>query len=217
MSAIDTIIKVAESEVGYLEKRSNKDLYDKIANAGSQNYTKYWLEVMPSFQAQPWCAIFVTWCMKQAFGEDNARKLLKHYPYTYVPTLASLYENYANPKRGDIVCFKSKGIFTHTGIVTNVNGDYFETIEGNTSSGNTIVSNGGAVCKKSYYNSSLPGTKFIRPDYGVIKENVPVKELETVNDIVWELSERGIITDKDLWLKFLDFCEKRLDAVIENG
>lgn len=29
-------------------------------------------------------------------------------------------------------------------------------------------------------------------------------ELTTVNDIVWELSARGIITDKDLWLKKLE-------------
>ena len=31
----------------------------------------------------------------------------------------------------------------------------------------------------------------------------PAKELETVNDIVWELHHRGIITDKELWLKKL--------------
>ena len=31
----------------------------------------------------------------------------------------------------------------------------------------------------------------------------PVKELESVNDIVWELHSRGIITDKELWLKKL--------------
>lgn len=29
----------------------------------------------------------------------------------------------------------------------------------------------------------------------------PVKELESVNDIVWGLHNRGIITDKELWLK----------------
>lgn len=29
--------------------------------------------------------------------------------------------------------------------------------------------------------------------------------------------EENPFIDKDLWLKFLDFCEKRLDAVIENG
>ena len=32
----------------------------------------------------------------------------------------------------------------------------------------------------------------------------PVKMLETANDIVWELAERGIITDKELWLEKLE-------------
>ena len=31
-----------------------------------------------------------------------------------------------------------------------------------------------------------------------------VKELTTVNDIVWELANRGIISDKELWLKKLE-------------
>lgn len=31
-----------------------------------------------------------------------------------------------------------------------------------------------------------------------------IQELTTVNDIVWELGNRGIITDKDLWLKKLE-------------
>ena len=61
--------------------------------------------------------------------------------------------------------------FTHTGIVTSVNGDYFVTIEGNTSAGNAIIANGGAVCKKGYYNSNLPGTKFCRPNYAIVEED----------------------------------------------
>ena len=32
----------------------------------------------------------------------------------------------------------------------------------------------------------------------------PIPELTTVNDIVWELSARGILTDKALWLKKLE-------------
>jgi len=31
-----------------------------------------------------------------------------------------------------------------------------------------------------------------------------VEELTSVNDIVWELAERGIITDKTLWLQKLE-------------
>jgi hypothetical protein len=85
--------------------------------------------------------------------------------------MASLFTLYANPQKGDIVIFKHNGTFTHTGIVIAVNGDYFETIEGNTSGGSTIIANGGGVCKKGYYNSNLPGTKFCRPDYTLISES----------------------------------------------
>ena len=35
------VIAVAMNEVGYLEKRTNAQLHDKTANAGTNNYTKY--------------------------------------------------------------------------------------------------------------------------------------------------------------------------------
>ena len=162
-------IKIAEAEIGYLEKKSNSQLDSKTANAGSANYTKYWRDVYPSYQAQPWCAAFVSWCFEKAFGLETAKKLLKHWPYTYCPTLGDLFTKNANPKVGDIVIFFRGGEFAHTGIVTAVSGDRFETIEGNTSGASGIVDNGGGVCKKSYYNSQLPGTKFCTPDYSIVK------------------------------------------------
>ena len=168
--AINKVIAIAKAEVGYLEKRSNASIDDKTANAGSNNYTKYWRDIKPAYQGQPWCACFVTWCFVQAFGQAMAAKLLKHYPYVYCPTMSGLFTLNANPKRGDIVIFKRNGEFVHTGIVTYVNGDYFETIEGNTSGGSSIVANGGGVFKKSYYNSNLPGTKFCTPDYSLLAD-----------------------------------------------
>ena len=57
MTAIDKLIAIASDEVGYLEKRSNASLYDKTANAGSGNYTKYWAEIKPDYQGQPWCSL----------------------------------------------------------------------------------------------------------------------------------------------------------------
>ena len=104
----------------------------------------------------------------KAFGLDNAKKLLKHWPYVYCPTLGSLFTKYANPQVGDIVIFYRGGTFAHTGIVTKVSGDRFWTIEGNTSGASGIIENGGGVCAKSYYNSQLPGTKFCRPDYSIV-------------------------------------------------
>lgn len=167
--AIDALIATAEAEVGYLEKKSNSQLDNKTANAGYNNYTKYWRDVYPQYQAQAWCAAFVSWCMMETFGLDVAKKLLKHWPYVYCPTLGNLFTKYANPQRGDIVIFYRNGTFAHTGIVTKVEGDKFYTIEGNTSAGSTVVPNGGGVFAKSYYNSNLPGTKFCRPDYSIVK------------------------------------------------
>lgn len=166
--AKNKLIEIAKAEIGYLEKASNKNLDDKTANAGSANYTKYWKAIKPSYQGQPWCACFVTWCFVQAFGKENAEKLLKHYPYVYCPTMASLFTLNANPKVGDIVIFKHNGTFTHTGIVISVSGDQFTTIEGNTSGASGIIANGGGVCQKSYYNSKLSGTKFCTPDWSIV-------------------------------------------------
>ena len=167
--AINALIKIAEAEIGYLEKKSNSQLDSKTDNAGSANYTKYWRDVYPSYQAQPWCAAVVSRCMMKAFWLETAKKLLKHWPYTYCPTLGDLFVKNANPKVGDIVIFWRNGEFAHTGIVTAVSGDKFETIEGNTSGASGIVDNGGGVCRKSYYNSNLPGTKFCTPDYSIVK------------------------------------------------
>ena len=167
---IEKMILIAKNEIGYLEKKSNSQLDSKTANAGSANYTKYWRDIKPSYQGQPWCAAFVSWCFMKAFGLDNAKKLLKHWPYVYCPTLGSLFTKNANPKVGDIVIFYRNGTFTHTGIVTTVIGDRFYTIEGNTSGASGIIANGGGVCAKSYLNSQMPGTKFCTPDWSIVSE-----------------------------------------------
>lgn len=182
MNAINQLIEIAQAEIGYLEKADCHDLYDKTANAGGRNYTKYWADIKPGFQGQPWCAVFVTWCFVQAFGEEKAKELLGHFPFVYCPTLGSKFFNHANPEVGDIVLFKRNGEFVHTGIVVSVAGDYFKTIEGNTSGGSTIIANGGGVFKKGYYNSLLPGTKFIRPNYQIIEEELTMAQYDELND-----------------------------------
>lgn len=155
MSIVDKILQVAENEVGYLEKRSNSQLYDKIANAGSGNYTKYWADTVPSYQGQPWCADYVTWCVEQVVGKENAAKLFGHYPYVYCPTgvaMAKKQGRWSNiPSKGAVIIFcNSSGTASHTGIVYAYDDNYVYTNEGNTSAGSTVIANGGAVCKKAY-------------------------------------------------------------------
>lgn len=177
-SAIDKVISIAQAEVGYLEKSSTSQLDSKKANAGYGNYTKYWRDIKPDWQGQAWCAAFVSWCFMQAFGLDMAKKLLKHWPYTYCPTLGNLFTRYANPKRGDIVIFYRGGTFAHTGIVTKVDGDLFYTVEGNASGAPGITPNGGGVVAKSYCNSQLPGTKFCRPDYSIVPADETLQDTD---------------------------------------
>lgn len=184
--AINSVIGIAEEEIGYLEKKSNANLDNKTANAGSNNYTKYWRDIKPSYQAQPWCAAFVSWCFMKAFGQAKAQKLLKHWPYTYCPTLGAKFTKYSNPQVRDIVIFYRNGTFAHTGIVTKVQGDKFWTIEGNTSGTSGIIANGGGVCEKSYYNSNLPGTKFCRPDWSIVA-STEAPEKKTTDELAKEV------------------------------
>ena len=168
MTAKERVIDIAKAEIGYLEKTSDNDIYDKTANAGKGHYTKYWAEIKPEAQGQPWCACFVTWVFVKAFGIDTAKKLLRHYPYLHCTAIAELFPLNDSPKIGDIVVFNRNDEFVHTGIVTYVNGDFFRTVEGNSADGNAVIINGGEVCEKGYYNSSLPGTKFISLDYSLV-------------------------------------------------
>lgn len=164
-SEVEKVIEIAKDELEYLEKRSNSQLDSKTGNAGYNNYTKYWRDVKPEWQGNPWCACFVTWVFMKALGKERAKQLLRHYPYLYCPTMKGLFTLNANPKVGDIVIFWKSGAFAHTGIVIAVDGDKFTTIEGNTSGASNVVENGGGVCQKTYYNSKLLGTKFCRPTY----------------------------------------------------
>lgn len=142
----------------------NEILYDKTAGSGEGNVTKYWEEIKPEWQGQPWCAIWVCWVFTKALGKERAKELLKHYPYTYCPTMANLFKLYSDPQVGDIVLFKKNGAWAHTGIVIAVNGSQFTTIEGNTSGASSVVDNGGGVCQKVYKIGSV-NVKFCRPAY----------------------------------------------------
>ena len=172
MTAAQKVINIALEEEGYLEKKSASNLNSKTANAGSGNYTKYWRDIYQAFQGQPWCAVFVAWCFMKAFGLETAKKMLKHWPFTYCPTLAGMTTN-KTPHVGDVVLYYRSGKYVHTGIVTGVSATQITTIEGNTSGASGIVPNGGGVCRKTYQRSSLSAnTKYFTPDWSLAGEQL---------------------------------------------
>lgn len=179
MGAIEKLLSIATNEVGYLEKSSAKSLYDKTANAGSANYTKYGYEMHKLYPATmdypaAWCDCFVDWCFVQAFGVEMALKLLHKFD-DYTVNSAGYYKNngewFKTPKVGDQIFFtNSKGGICHTGLVYAVDNAYVYTIEGNTSSASGVVANGGCVRKKSYKLNYNRIAGYGRPNYGLAEK-----------------------------------------------
>ena len=158
LSARDRIIDLLIGEVGYLEKASDADLYAKKANPGSANYTKYGSE-MHSLQPRnmdfpaPWCATLMSWAFVQVLGLDGAKKALCGDIDDYCPALVAQFQKagrwHSTPEVGDLVFF-GQGGGEHVGLVYQISAGMIRTIEGNTSSGSGVVSNGGGVWSKSY-------------------------------------------------------------------
>ena len=172
--SLDKLLKTAENEVGYLEKKTKSQLDSKTANAGSNNWTKYGQDLIkeigsPYSNGVAWCDMFVDWCFLKAFGKEKAKELLGGWS-AYTPTSAQYFKNMnqwytSNPIVGDIIFFKNSSRICHTGIVYNVDSQKVYTIEGNTSGANRLIANGGGVCKKSYSLSYANIAGYGRPKY----------------------------------------------------
>ena len=172
MADRDKVISVAIDEKGYLEKASIKDLDSKISNAGDKNYTKYWRDLNNKMQREPWCLAFIVWCFIEAYGKEEAHKLLcmpDEWSY-YTPTAAGYFKANGqwltkDPQPGDVVFFKNSERICHVGLVKAVKDNTITTIEGNTSSTVGVVPNGGGVFEKHYNipNSRIAG--YGRPKY----------------------------------------------------
>lgn len=138
------VLHVAQSQVGYVEGGG--------ADGHSGNITKYWAELAPSFQGQPWCACFQRWVNRHAGGPD----LPVSSPY-YCPSLVTyakqhgLWDADGHYTPGDLIFFdfSGHGIAEHIGRVVSDGSVEIVTIEGNTSSGDSgSQANGGGVYKR---------------------------------------------------------------------
>lgn len=174
------VIKLAEAEIGYLEKKTNAQLDSKTANAGRGNYTKYaaYMDSIGFYNGPKngydWCAVFIGWLFVMAFGAVKAQELLclptksSGASCTY---LAGRYKAQkrlfaADPQTGDLILYTRDGgrTFYHIGIVTKVDAHHIWAIEGNTSGGSAVIANGGGVAEKKYLRRDVSAW-FARPAY----------------------------------------------------
>lgn len=175
------VIDVARNEIGYLEKKSNKNLDDKTANAGYNNYNKY-AKLLDSYgyfyngkkNGYAWCDCFVDAVFVMAYGVDNALRLLCQPKRSYgagVKYSRNYYKKkkrlFKDPKPGDQIFFWKNGklLLAHTGLVVDVDDKYVYTVEGNTSRNRGVVSNGGGAWDKKYKLKYSLIAGYGRPDY----------------------------------------------------
>ena len=152
MAAVETILTIAERELGTREAPANS------------NRTKYgrWY----GLDGQPWCMMFVQWCFDQAgmalpYKTASCSALLQWYQKNRPGSVAK------TPRRGDIILYT----FGHTGILESAEGDAVTAIEGNTSPGVSGSQNdGGMVCRRTRKTSLV--TAYIRPDYEEDEMNI---------------------------------------------
>ena len=195
---MNSIVEEAKKWVGYLEKASNSNLNDFTANAGDNNYTRfavdycnYFGESLNIYQAQPWCAMFVSVVFANVYGTGKAEEMLGGH-FAYCPYGVANFKSKGiwktiNPKPGDVIMFKdSSGTACHVGIVSEAKNGVVYTIEVNTSSSSGVVANGGSVAEKSYsmsYNRIL--------GYGNInyKEDITMTQYEELSSKIDSLAE----------------------------
>ena len=179
MTAIEKLLAVASAEIGYLEKASNKNLYDKTANAGSANYTKYGYEMHKLYPATmdfpaAWCDCFVDWCFYKAYGVTTAQNMICGNFDDYTVNSSNMYKSkgawYTTPEIGSQIFFKNDTRICHTGLVEDVKDGRVYTIEGNTSDKNTLEPNGGCVARKSYPLDYAKIAGYGRPCYDNAEE-----------------------------------------------
>ena len=165
------VIKVADNEVGYLEKASNTKLDDKTANSGSANYTKYARDLAAAGyyngnkNGYEWCDVFVDWCFYTACGNDRKKAEALQCQTGDLGAGTGFSMGYYKaqgrldtvPRVGDQVFFRYSGSgVDHTGIVTDVTADRISTVEGNS---------GNSVRRKSYERSYYAIIGYGHPKY----------------------------------------------------
>jgi len=167
----DKIVEIAEKEIGYIEKASNKDLDNKTANQGTKDYTKYgkWFGSNPG----PWCCKFICWVYNQAGCLNLIKKTAGCSTELSFFKKEKEFQNRGyKPEKADIIFINwdSKNTPDHVGIVKKRDNKYVYTIEGNR--GNKVAEAKYLLTDTRILGYGAP--KFPKLEIGIYKINAKV-------------------------------------------
>jgi LysM repeat protein len=158
MGTADSMIKTAESMLGYKEGRGNDTIFGRFAQKAYDLQTRY----------IAWCGAFINWAAKKS-GVDLASMIWT--PGGAQSFMKSGKWTTMSPVRGDLAFmdFPGDGVnrISHVGLVRKVlSKNAVSTIEGNTSGSGSQRSGGGVLAKVRQYNmKNAPIVGFGRPSY----------------------------------------------------
>jgi uncharacterized protein YjdB len=164
------MIAVAKTQVGYYKPSGSATKYGTWYNVYNNSSAGDY------FPSAPWCAMFMSWCAKQA---DIPRGIF--YINASTVNMARWYQNEKNPgywhdrgtytpQPGDLIFFKfstNNNYVNHVGVVTGVSAGKVFTIEGNTSD---------SVRERNYALDSASIVGYATPDYNETGLTVPPPE-----------------------------------------
>lgn len=212
MKSIEKYIAWLESEIGYLEKKTNSQLDNKTENAGSKNFTKYArdLDALGWYNGKKngysWCCVFPDAGRYHCFGMETALAMVGQkkgglgagvkYMAQYYKAIGRLF--FSKPQRGDQVIFVRKDrqgnvtSWLHTEIVTKVENGKIYTIGGNTSGSSGVVSNGGGVFRKSYSINDPKIYGYGRPLWNLAEKQMKDGEVEMTKEDVQKIVKNEV-------------------------
>lgn len=157
-------LEIADGQVGY--------------KAPSENVTKYWADLYPAFQGQPWCGAFTSWCLWKA-GALAATGGAMYYCPSMVSRAKSRGQWASTPVVGALALYDwGAGIAAHVEFVAGVpSPGTINVIGGNTGDDQVIRRNRTTSQVMGYWHIEAPtgsisaGTGAAgpsRPSYGTL-------------------------------------------------
>lgn len=177
------IVAAALAERGYREEPVNRTKMSAELDAAFGpvtlwNGSKVWRNSISSTNGMEWCAIFCAWSWWQASGRTEMPPLPGGGFYTPSDLNAwrALGRVATTPEPGDFVYYTRSGMPYHVGLVIEVRGDRYSSIEGNTSPSTVVNPDGGGVFQFGPYRgaagdapdrSIVGNVVFARPEYAL--------------------------------------------------
>jgi hypothetical protein len=148
-------LNIQDEALEIAEEEFKKGVYEITPNDSPE--IKEYLKSVGINNHSPWCLAFVYWCVDNACFNAGKKNPLPKSGYCPITAKWGISENIKSntPEPGDIFFLMDSQIppYYHTGFVSGVKGEYFETIEGNTNPGGSAEGDG--IYKRTRLNSNV--------------------------------------------------------------